>query len=186
MFACVEEIGKFRFVFCFFSMTDVQFDLDGRAIYCLWLITKVTCSEKQSLRNCWDWEKDNRRDPCMCLWNRFPSIQALSESALVLHWVNASENLLSPQANIPTFICRLLSAYIGVPQGLVFGATLFLFYLPLKWHWTESKNTAAKTQVHTKKAGAGLAPKGRNSVCSARGWVCPHKQDPALLKGVET
>ena len=91
----------------------------------------MTCSEKQSLRNCWDWEKDNRKDPA-CLRNHFPSSPALPEPALVFHWVNTSEYLLSPQADIPTFIYRLLGAYIGVLQGLVFGATLFLFYLALK------------------------------------------------------
>lgn len=66
-----------------------------------------------------------------CLQNHLLRIQTLSEPALVLYWVNISQHLLSPQANI-TFIYRLLRPYIGVLQGFVFGATLFLFYLPLK------------------------------------------------------
>ena len=56
----------------------------------------------------------------------------MSEPVLGLLCVNVSQHPHSPQAHISTYIYRLLSASIGVPQGLIFYATLFLFYLPLK------------------------------------------------------
>lgn len=96
--------------------------------------------------------------------------------------MNTSEYLLSPQANIPTFIYRLLGAYIGEPQGLVFGATLFLFYLPLKCIEPHQKILPLRHR-HIQKVGAGLAPRGRNWVSLELGWVCPQEQDPASLEG---
>lgn len=123
-------------IFFFFSMTDVQFSLDRRrAIYCLWLITKVTCSEKQSLRNCWDWENDNRRDTWMSskpLSKHSDLVRACPGFTLGEHFLVLS---LSP-ANIPTFIYRLLGAYIGVPRVWYLVLHYFCFIFPsnaLNW-----------------------------------------------------
>lgn len=94
MFAYVKEVGKFRFVFVFLNMSDVQFGLDGRAINYVWSITMASCSKKKN---------DNWRDAAY-LENCFPSIHTLSEPVPVSQWVNVSQHLLSPQDNTPRFI----------------------------------------------------------------------------------